>query len=348
MTTNYIDLRSDTCSLPTEEMLEAMRRAEVGNAGFGEDPTVNKLEELAADKMGKEAAMFVPSGTMANQVALMTHTKKGDEVIFESEAHIYINEVGGFSVLANLTPWLIKGTGGAMDPDEVEKAVKTGDNITQPPTSLICLENTHNRVGGKVISVENFQKIKEVADRHNLKVHVDGERLYDAAVHLNVDITEFTKHVDSVMIGLSKNLCAPIGSILAGDKDFIARARKYMKMLGGVMRQAGYMAAPGIIALEKMVDRLAEDHEHARILAEGIANVEGIHLNPDDVETNIVKFGVRKEKWNAPKLVAELKNRGVLCNSIDDYYIRMVLYRDITKKDVLTTVQDVNALLREE
>lgn len=332
-TGKIIDLRSDTVTKPTPEMREAMFRAEVGDDVYGEDPTVNRLEELGASIVGFEAALFVPSGTMGNQVAIMSHTQRGDEIIMESMAHICTYEVGAPAVLSGVQIRTIKGTYGVMDPTEVEEAIRK-PNIHFPRTSLICLENTHNRSGGCVIPIENMKAIYEIASRHGVKVHLDGARVFNAAVALGVDVKEITRYCDSVQFCLSKGLCAPVGSLVAGSREFIERARKARKLLGGGMRQAGIIAAAGIIALTKMVDRLKEDHENARILAERLCQVPGLYIDMKTVQTNMVVVGTRGLGVDGPEFAAALKKRGVLCNADLPYRVRLVTHREISREDV--------------
>ncbi len=286
-----VDLRSDTVTLPTEEMLEAIRHARLGDDVYMEDPTVNRLEDMAARKMGKEEALLVTSGTQGNLVSVLSHTKRGDEAILEADSHIYHFEVGGLAAIGGLMAKAIKGRMGVLDPLDVENAFRP-ENIHCPETTLVCIENTHNLAGGTVISPRQIREIWEVAKKHNLAVHVDGARIFNAAIALNVDVRELTKHVDSVMFCLSKGLSCPIGSLVVGNQELIEKARRWRKMLGGGMRQAGIIAAPGIIALEKMIDRLRDDHRNATILAEKLAKTEGISIDLRTVQTNIVRFDV--------------------------------------------------------
>ena len=260
-----IDLRSDTVTLPTEEMLEAIKHANLGDDVYSEDPTVNKLQKIAAEKMGKDAALLVPSGTQANLISLMSNCNRGELVLLEAESHIYWYEVGGVAAIAGLLPWPIKAAKGALEPQQIESALRP-ENIHYPVPALVCVENTHNRYGGTVVSPKQLETISSVAKRHSLKVYMDGARIFNAAVALNLDVKEFTKHVDNLMFCLSKGLSCPVGSIIVGNRDFIDRARKTRKLLGGGMRQAGIIAAPGIIALENMIDRLKIDHNNARLL----------------------------------------------------------------------------------
>jgi threonine aldolase len=295
MLNGYIDLRSDTVTQPTPEMREAMLRAELGDDVFSDDPTVNRLEELAANKLGKEAAVFVASGTMGNLTSLLTHCGRGEEVIVGDQAHIFRYEAGGSSALGGIAQFQIPNNpDGTLPLDRVEAAIR-GEDQHEARTRLIALENTHNRCGGAVLPLDYLKQVRELADRHHLKVHLDGARVFNAAVALGVDVKAITQHVDSATFCLSKGLSAPVGSVICGAHDFIAQARRYRKMLGGGMRQAGILAAAGIVALEKMIDRLAEDHANARRLAEGLADLPGITIDLDRVQTNIVYFNITPE-----------------------------------------------------
>lgn len=290
MIDGYIDLRSDTVTQPTPEMREAMYRAEVGDDVFSDDPTVNKLEELAAAKLGKAAAVFVASGTMGNLVSLLTHCGRGEEVIVGSEAHIFRYEAGGSSALGGIAQFQIPNNpDGTLPLDRVEAAIR-GSDQHEARTRLIALENTHNRCGGTVLPIDYLRQVRELADRHGLSVHLDGARVFNAAVALGVDVKAIAQYADSVTFCLSKGLSAPVGSVICGDADFIARARRNRKMVGGGLRQAGVLAAAGIVALEKMIDRLADDHANARRLAEGLADTPGFVVDLDRVQTNIVFF----------------------------------------------------------
>ncbi|HDI42712.1 MAG TPA: low-specificity L-threonine aldolase [Candidatus Bathyarchaeota archaeon] len=342
-----VDLRSDTVTLPTEEMLEAIRRARLGDDVYGEDPTVNELQELAASRMGKDAALLVTSGTQGNLVSLMSHARRGEEVILEAECHIYYYEVGGISALAGLIPRPIRGHLGVLDPRDVEAAIRPKD-IHQPRTSLVCMENTHNRAGGTVWTPEQMRAVYEVAKEHGLSVHLDGARIFNAAVYLGVDVKQFTKYTDSVMFCLSKGLSAPIGSLVVGDEDFIERARRVRKMLGGGMRQAGIIAAAGIIALEKMVDRLKEDHENAQILAKALAKLDGIRIT-HPVQTNIIIFDVSDLNTTAERFIASLAERGVKASQFGRTLVRMVTHRGIEREDIeyaISVVEEVVSKLR--
>jgi len=282
-----------------------MKNADVGDDVYQEDPTVNQLEGLAAEKLRKEAALFVPSGTMGNLIAVLTHCQRGDEVILEIDSHIYFYEVGGMSAVAGVIPRLIIGDKGILDPQDVKRALRD-DNFHFPKTTLICLENTHNRAGGTIIPPELTEEICQLAHQRNIAVHLDGARIFNAAIALNIEPTLLTKNVDSVMFCLSKGLSAPVGSILAGSKEFIQRARKNRKMLGGGMRQAGILAAAGIIAIENMVERLGEDHKNARILGEGLADIDRIKVDLETIQTNMVNIDLQESGMDTFQFLPKL------------------------------------------
>jgi len=323
-------------------MRRAMAAAEVGDDVYGEDPTVNRLEAEAAALVGKEAALFVPTGTMGNQIAVLTHTERGDEVILEQDAHIYYYEVGGVALLAGAQVQTIPSVAGRIDPAVLRAAVRPA-NIHFPTPRLFCFENTHNRAGGTVISPDLTRELCAVAHELGLKVHLDGARIFNAAVALGVDVKELTGPVDSVMFCLSKGLAAPVGSLLAGSREFIDRARKYRKVLGGGMRQAGVLAAAGLVALEEMIDRLALDHEHARQLAVGLAELPGIALDPEQVETNIVLFALTDGR-SASSYVEELRRVGVLAVPMGPTQVRMVTHKDVTGADIQEALRRIASL----
>ena len=300
MVEKNLDFRSDTVTWPTPEMREAAAKAKLGDDVYGEDPTVNELEHLAAEMLGKEAGLFVTSGTMGNATSVLAHTQRGDEIILEATSHIYVNEVGGLAVMGQLMARTVPGELGWMKPEDVEKAIRA-ENIHYPRTSLVCVENTHNSTGGIALTPQQLKADWEVAKRHSLGVHMDGARIFNAAVALKVPAKELTKYADTVQICLSKGLSAPVGSMVVGSEELVKRARKYRKMLGGGMRQAGIIAAPGIIALTKMVDRLKDDHDNAKLLADGLKKMGFRILNP--VQTNMVyvdftPVGWKAEDWN--------------------------------------------------
>ena len=345
-TEEIVDLRSDTVTFPTEEMLEAIRHVKLGDDVYGEDPTANELERLAAEKMGKDSAVLVASGTMANLVSLMSNTRRGELVILESESHMYWYEVGGVSAVAGLLPWPVKSSFGAFDPEDLEAAIRPR-NIHFPEPGLVCVENTHNRHGGTVVAPEQLRAVSEVARSHGLRVYMDGARIFNAAVALRVDVKEFAKHVDSLMFCLSKGLSCPVGSLVVGSREFVEKARKNRKLLGGGMRQAGIIAAPGIVALEKMVERLEEDHRNARLLAEGIAKVDGLKVDLDRVQTNMVLFDISGLGVADERFLSSLKGRGVLAAAIAKHRIRFVAHRGIEREHVEKALNAIRSVVED-
>lgn len=337
-----VDLRSDTVTLPTKEMREAMRNAELGDDVFREDPTVNKLEKIAAEQVGMENALLVTSGTQGNITALTCHTERGEEVILEEKSHIYNYEVGAMAVIADLLPRPLRGKRGLLQPSQVRQVIREED-VHAPNTGLLCLENTHNMAGGVAFSPEQIAKVSAVADKYNFPVHLDGARIFNAAITLDRDVKEFTKHVDSLMVCLSKGLSAPVGSILAGSESFIEKARKVRKMLGGGMRQAGIIAAPGIIALEKMVERLEHDHKNAQLLAEELKQLPGIAINMRRVQTNIVIADVGGLAATPQEFSQQMEKEGIKFLPLSTYpsHIRFVTHRGITEEDIRYTIQKI-------
>lgn len=329
-----IDLRSDTVTLPSDEMREAMHSALLGDDVFSEDPTVNRLQKIAAELMGKEAALLVASGTMGNLVCVLTHCARGEEVILGDKSHIFLNEAGSMSAVGGIHPHTVPNhRDGTIGLEEIEAAIR-GDNEHWPRTRLICLENTHNRCYGAVLTPEYIDRVASLAQSHGLLVHLDGARIFNASVALNIDVKEFTRHVDSVSFCLSKGLSAPIGSVVCGSREFIAEARRKRKVLGGGMRQAGIIAAPGIVAVEKMVSRLKEDHENARRLAEGIAKISGLSIELDRVQTNIVYFDLVDERFSPDELVACFDKKGIRFLRTGTSRFRMVTHYGINSEDI--------------
>ncbi len=325
-----IDLRSDTVTVPDDAMRRAIASAAVGDDVFGEDPSVRRLEAMAAERAGKEAAVYVPSGTMSNLVAIMTHCQRGDEIIVGSEAHVLQYEAGGASGVASaLVRTVPSGPRGEMDVEAVESMMR-GENVHTPRTALLCLENTHNRCGGATLSGESTRALADAAHRHGAAVHIDGARIFNAALALNTTVAALSEAADSIGFCLSKGLGAPVGSVLCGSGDFIGRARKNRKMLGGGMRQAGVIAAAGVYALECMVDRLIEDHENAQLLARGLAALPMIDLDAETVETNIVIFGVD----DSVGFARSLKRAGVLCTMPKPGRLRMVTHYGIERAHI--------------
>ena len=334
-----IDLRSDTITHPTPVMRRAMSEAEVGDDVYMEDPTVRRLEHMAAEAVGKEAALFVTSGTMGNLVSVLTQTQRGDRVVVGSEAHIYYYEGDGERRLAgvDLVP-VPNDERGRLDPALVKEALEAPG----PPATLVCLENTHNRCGGAALAAGETAAVAELARSHGARVHLDGARIFNAAVALGVPAAELAAPVDSVTFCFSKGLSAPVGSILNGSADFIARARQVRRMVGGGMRQAGVIAAAGVVALERMIERLSEDHENARLLAAELATLPGIGLDPASVQTNIVAFDL--DGWEPPDFLAALKDVGVLAVPFGPHRIRMVTHNDVSREDVEAALERIRTV----
>jgi threonine aldolase len=339
-----IDLRSDTVTTPTEAMRAAMAAAEVGDDVYGEDPTVNRLESIAAARLGKEAGLFVPSGTMGNLTGLLAHTARGDEVILEEGSHIFNYEVAGLAVVGALMPRTLRGHHGILDPEQVRAAIRS-PNIHTPRTALISVESTHNRGGGTYYPLDVLAEICRVGREHGIPVHLDGARIFNASVASGVAAKDFAAHADTVQFCFSKGLAAPVGSMLLGTRSLIDRARKYRKMLGGGMRQAGILAAAALVALETMVDRLAEDHANARALAEGLAEIPGIDIDLKRVQTNIVIFAVRSPHVDAAAFVPRLAARGVLAHQISSDSIRLVTHKDVSREDITAALSAARAAL---
>ncbi len=341
-----IDLRSDTVTLPTPAMRKAMAEAELGDDVYGEDPTVNRLQEMAAERMGKEASLFVVSGTMANLVAILTHCGRGDEIIMGHLAHTFLYEAGGSAVLGGVHHYTVPNQpDGTIRLEDIIAAIRA-DNVHFPRTRLICLENTHNRCGGAALTPQYTDAVCDLAHSRGLRIHLDGARVFNAAITLGVDVRELTRSVDSVSFCLSKGLSAPVGSLLCGSADFIAEARRWRKVVGGGMRQCGVLAAAGIVALEEMVDRLAEDHANARRLAEGIADLPGIEIDPATVQTNLVYFAV-SGRISAPQLVTALSERGILVLALDPTHIRAVTHYGIDAADIEKTIAAIGQVMRQ-
>jgi len=339
-----IDLRSDTITLPTEEMRRAMYEAEIGDDVYREDPTVNRLEELAAEVVGKEAALLTTSGTMSNLLGVLANTRPGDEIIVGSEAHMLWYEVGGASVLGGVVIRTVPNDeDGKLDPADVEKAIRS-ENIHFPKSALLCLENTHNRCGGAVLTCEYTEEISGLAHRHGLQVHLDGARIFNAAVALGVPARELTAPVDTVNFCLSKGLSAPVGSLFCGTREMVERARKWRKMLGGGMRQAGVIAAAGIVAIEKMVDRLAEDHANAGRLVEGLAQIPGFSVSLEKVPTNIVNFEFPPE---VSDFVIKIGEWGVKFLSRGGRSVRAVTNRMVGAEDIEEVLGRISRLVKE-
>ena len=338
-----IDLRSDTLTHPTQSMRDAMASAEVGDDVFGEDPTVKKLESLAAEKTGKETALFVPSGTMGNLISVLSHCGRGDEILLGDRSHISLYEVGGVAALGGVHPRPLRNNNdGTISLDLLEKGIRHAD-IHSPPTRLICLENTHNFCQGSPLTPEYMTQVGDLANKYGLKIHLDGARIFNAAVALKVPVAELTEKADSIMFCLSKGLSAPVGSLVAGSSTFIDKARKARKMVGGGMRQAGHIAAAGLIALNNLIDRLQEDHDNAKFLASQISKIDGIEVDETRVKTNIIFFkltGIDGEVF-----VDTLAKNQIKILMTDPGIFRAVLHREVSKEQVTTVIETFRSIL---
>jgi threonine aldolase len=345
MMDKIIDLRSDTVTKPTDRMREAMMNAEVGDDCYGEDPTIHRLEALAAEKVGKAAAMYVPTGTMGNTAAILTHTRAGDYAIMDAECHIYYYEHGNVSSLAGIMPIVMNSSDGVPPLDEVEAYLQR-DPAKFPRVSLICLENTHNRRGGRAIPLERMGAVHQLAQRYGVPVHLDGARVFNAADALGVDVREVTSRVDSVMFCLSKGLCAPVGSMLAGDADFIQEARRARKRLGGAMRQSGVLAAAGIVALTEMPDRLDQDHANAKLLAKALSQFDELALRPEAVDTNMVFVNTKPLEISAADFADRALQHNIKVSVYGPMTVRMVTNHDASREDVLYAAEILVDLIK--
>jgi threonine aldolase len=328
-----IDLRSDTVTKPSPAMREAMAQAEVGDDVFGEDPTVNRLQDMAAHLLEKDAALFVPSGTMGNQLCVRLHTRPGDEIIVEAGAHVVRYESGAAAGLSGVQTRWLPGTRGILDVDQIEAAIRSPE-YHNPPTTLICLENTHNRGGGTIYPLDMIKAIRKVAEARGIAMHLDGARLFNAVVATGIPAAEYARHFETVTFCLSKGLGAPVGSLICADRERVARLRRLRKMFGGGMRQAGILAAAGLYALEHNVARLAEDHAHAKRLAEALAGLPGVRINPTHVETNIVVLDVSETRRSADELLALLKAEGLLLVPLTTTTLRAVTHLDVSRDQI--------------
>ena len=337
-----IDLRSDTITRPTPAMRAAMNAAEVGDDVFGEDPTVNRLEETVAERLGKEAAVFVPSGTMSNQIAVKVHTRPGDEILCDANCHIYCYEQGGPAVLSGATCRLIDGDYGILDVTQLEDKIRPDDQHCVR-TRLVCLENTHNRGGGRVYPIEKIEAISRWARKHNLAMHLDGARLWNAVVAAGIPAREWARHFDTVSVCFSKGLGAPVGSALAGPRDLIKAARRARKLFGGGMRQAGVIAAGALYALDHHVERLVEDHRNAQVIAQAIADTPGLRLTPPEVETNLVWVYVEPEMGSVKEVAARLKQQGVLVHASGPKF-RACAHLDVSREQAEKAADVIRAL----
>ena len=339
-----VDLRSDTVTQPTPEMREAIANASLGDDVFGEDPTVNRLEEMAAEKLGKEGAVLVSSGTQGNLTAILSHCQRGDEVILGDKSHSYLYEAGGVSAFGGVHVRTVPtAEDGSLDALDIEGAIRS-ENQHFPHTALVCMENTHNLTGGRPLGLGKIGAVAKVAEAHELPMHLDGARLFNASVALGMEASELTKPFDSVTFCLSKGLSCPVGSVLCGSEEFIYKARRIRKALGGSMRQAGIIAAAGIVALDTMIDRMAEDHVNARSIAEGLAEIPGLHLDLERVQTNMIMVDVEKEFPNGG-VTAALKEKGVLALDRGGGNLRLVTHYGIDEADVGQTVEAFRSIM---
>ena len=345
MMKNLIDLRSDTVTQPTPAMRKVMAEAEVGDDVFGEDLTVNALQEKVAHLLGKEASLFVPSGTMANQLSIKSHTQSGDEVIIELSSHPYNFEGGAGAALSGIQFQCLKGVRGILDASQIEEAIRPDDHHF-PVTRLVCLENTHNRGGGSIYPLEKISEIYRLAKSKGLLLHLDGARLWNASMATGIKPEEYAQWADSVSVCLSKGLGAPIGSLVAGSKSFIDRVHRFRKMFGGGMRQAGIIAAAGIYALDHHIERLKDDHQNARRLAVGLKEFKGVSIDPKHVETNIVIFDVSNTGMTGAQVSEAMKKEGVLIHAFSRTQIRLVTHLDITSEDIETALKAFEKILR--
>jgi threonine aldolase len=340
-----IDLRSDTVTQPTEAMLEAMAKAPLGDDVLGDDPTVKRLEAMAAARMGKEAALLTPSGTMANLISVLTHCGRGDEVILGSLSHTFVYEAGGISAYGGVHPHTVPNQpDGTLRLEDIEAAIRP-DNIHFPVTKLICLENTHNKCRGAVLRPAYLDAVEQLAKQHGLAVHIDGARIFNAAAALGCDVADLTRSCDSLAFCLSKGLSCPVGSVICGSGDFIAKARRIRKGLGGGMRQAGVIAAAGIVALETMTDRLIDDHANAKLLAQGLSAIKGVHLDLESVQTNMIYFSLEDTCIPDEHLLAQAAANGVKFLSLAPRQFRLVTHAGITRKEVNTAVEIIAEVL---
>jgi threonine aldolase len=332
--TRTIDLRSDTVTLPSRQMREAICRAELGDDVFGEDPTVNRLEQMAAERVGKEAALLVVSGTMGNLVSILAHCGRGEEIILGDLSHSFLCEAGGTAALGGVHPHTVPNQpDGTLRLQDIEAAIRS-NNVHFPRTRLICLENTHNRCSGAALTSGYTAQVAALAHRRGLALHLDGARIFNAAAALHVDVKELTRDVDSLSFCLSKGLASPVGSVVCGSKDFIAEARRARKIVGGGMRQAGIIAAAGIVALDEMIERIQEDHDNAKRLAAGIARIAGLSIELDRVQTNIVYFDLVREAPSAEEFARKLAGRAVKILSVGPNRLRAVTHYGITSEDI--------------
>ena len=343
--TKIIDLRSDTVTQPSNQMRDAISNSLLGDDVFGEDPTVNEIEQKAAQIMGKESALLVPSGTMGNLVSILSHCERGTEIILGHKSHTFIYEGGGISSVGGIhSRQLLNDDFGIINLDDIKQAVRD-DNVHYPKTSAISLENTHNMCFGSPIEPNYIKSVSVIAKENNLKLHVDGARIFNAAVSLNIDVKDFVKNVDSVTFCLSKGLAAPIGSVVCGSKKFIDKARRHRKVLGGGMRQAGIIAAAGLISLDDCIVQIKKDHNNAKVLAEGLNKIKGLSVQLNLVQTNIIFFKLESDEITAQTLVESMNSKGIKFFETSPNRFRLVTHYGITKKDIYKTLIEFDKCL---
>jgi len=341
-----IDLRSDTVTRPTEDMRKAMYDAEVGDDVHGEDPTVNELQSLAAEITGKESALIVSSGTMGNLVSLLALTNRGEEIILGDQCHVYAWEGAGVPIFGGVSLNVVKNEeNGTLDLEEVKNSINPVDDH-KPTTSVVSIENTHNQCGGYPVSESYIKDLRNLCDSKKLKIHMDGARLFNAAIALNTEVSNLTKYVDTTTFCLSKGLSCPIGSIICGSEDIILEAKRWRKAIGGGMRQAGVFAAAGIVALNNMTDRLSEDHENAIKIGNGLADMDGIEIDVDYIKTNIIRFSLKNKSSNMDKFKSDLLNNGVMISPSGNT-VRMVTHREVLPEDVGVVLRAVSKSIKE-
>ena len=340
-----IDLRSDTLTLPSDEMRKAIANADLGDDVFQEDPTINQLESKSAELFGKEAAIFVPSGTMGNLASILAHCDRGTEIILGDKSHTFLYEGGGISAFGGIhSRQLSNQDDGTLDVEEIKSAIRT-ENDHFPKTSAISLENTHNMCFGTPLSVEYINSVAHIAKENGLKLHIDGARIFNAAVALNVTVRDLVENADSVTFCLSKGLAAPVGSVVCGGEKFIYQVRRNRKALGGGMRQAGILAAAGLLSLNLAETQLAEDHKNAHLLAKGISQINGLTLNVKKVQTNIIYFGLNSPKLTGSQLVSKMENRGIKFFETSPNHFRLVTHYGVTKKDINIIIKKIEQLI---
>jgi len=342
-----IDLRSDTVTMPSDEMKQFMFNAPLGDDVYGDDPTINSLERKSSDIFGKEASLFVPSGTMANLISVLTHCNRGDEIILGNKSHIFVYEAGGSSVFGGVhSHQLNNNDDGTIDLNDIKNSVRNIEDAHHPKSRLVCLENTHNICYGVPINENYFNKVKQIVDQHNLKLHIDGARIFNAAVALNTTVKKLAKNADSITCCLSKGLAAPVGSLIMGNKDFISKARHIRKALGGGMRQSGLLASAGIYSFNNMIERLEEDHNNAQLLALGLSEIDEIKIDLDKIYTNIIFFNLQNTSIKDAELISQLLNNNIKIDSKGNRKFRMVTHYGIEKNDISTVVNQIKIILK--